>query len=309
MKLKIYVICILMVAVFLAGCCGGVADNNQGTKVPDASGNAAGSYNESTSLEESREIGESTSNKETIESESERISNASENQSGNKLQSGTGNLPDQSSGQSSQGQSGNQTGQNQSAWQGQTTGQYGQSQTGQNQSANQSQPGNQNGQSSSGNQDSNKPTQPQACVHSWDSGTIQYYATCVKNGVKIVRCVKCGEEKQDTIAASGHEVITDFGYPASCMETGLSDGSHCLKCGEILTPQYVLEKTDHNWIAESVWVGGYLTCYCGAVFYDSESYFEHFRQQESAAEHGCVSTSGYQKYIYTCTMCGTTIGN
>ncbi len=42
-----------------------------------------------------------------------------------------------------------------------------------------------------------------------------------------------------------HSVVIDNAIQASCTETGLSEGTHCSDCGEIITAQRVISQTDH----------------------------------------------------------------
>ena len=43
-----------------------------------------------------------------------------------------------------------------------------------------------------------------------------------------------------------HIAIIDEGYAATCTATGLTDGSHCSVCGEIITSQLILAKEKHT---------------------------------------------------------------
>ncbi|MBQ2212470.1 MAG: dockerin type I repeat-containing protein, partial [Ruminococcus sp.] len=37
-----------------------------------------------------------------------------------------------------------------------------------------------------------------------------------------------------------HTIVVDKGYPATCTSTGLTDGSHCETCGEVIKAQEVI---------------------------------------------------------------------
>lgn len=45
-----------------------------------------------------------------------------------------------------------------------------------------------------------------------------------------------------------HEVITEYGYEATCTKKGKTDGTRCTKCNEMIVPQEVLPPTGHSWI-------------------------------------------------------------
>ena len=53
-----------------------------------------------------------------------------------------------------------------------------------------------------------------------------------------------------TISNCNHNVIVDKGYAATCVEKGLTDGSHCSKCGKILSSQVEIpiSTTNHNYV-------------------------------------------------------------
>ena len=46
--------------------------------------------------------------------------------------------------------------------------------------------------------------------------------------------------------AHEHTAVTDEGYAATCTSTGLTNGSHCSVCGEILTAQAPIPATGHT---------------------------------------------------------------
>lgn len=78
-------------------------------------------------------------------------------------------------------------------------------------------------------------------------------ATCEEEGnIEYWRCNACKklfEDKEGTkelkeeeavISAKGHTEAVDEAVPATCTKTGLSEGSHCSVCGEILVEQKVV---------------------------------------------------------------------
>lgn len=44
-----------------------------------------------------------------------------------------------------------------------------------------------------------------------------------------------------------HVPETDPAVPATCAHTGLTEGSHCAACGQILVPQVIIPVLNHNW--------------------------------------------------------------
>lgn len=45
-----------------------------------------------------------------------------------------------------------------------------------------------------------------------------------------------------------HEIVIDQKVDATCTKEGLTEGSHCKTCNQIITPQEKLEALGHNWI-------------------------------------------------------------
>lgn len=50
---------------------------------------------------------------------------------------------------------------------------------------------------------------------------------------------------------SHSNVVTDNAVSATCTKTGLTQGSHCADCGEVLTPQQVISVKEHNFVTKS----------------------------------------------------------
>ncbi len=63
-------------------------------------------------------------------------------------------------------------------------------------------------------------------------------ATCTTNQV----CTICGEE---LVPSLGHTPVTDEAVDPDCINTGLTEGSHCDVCGEVLVAQEVVPALGH----------------------------------------------------------------
>lgn len=69
-------------------------------------------------------------------------------------------------------------------------------------------------------------------------------ATCKENGYEpYVTCERCDYTTYKQIDKIPHTPIADKGYPATNTEYGLTDGSHCLVCGEVIIPQHIILPT------------------------------------------------------------------
>lgn len=70
--------------------------------------------------------------------------------------------------------------------------------------------------------------------------------TCVEDGYSLFTC-ECGVSfKSRIVTKVGHTIVVDEGYPCDCTNDGLSDGSHCSVCGEVIEKQEVIPH-GHDW--------------------------------------------------------------
>ena len=72
------------------------------------------------------------------------------------------------------------------------------------------------------------------------TGTKTYRATVSVDGVSYT------SEKIETLAAHGHTVVTDAAVEATCEKAGLTEGSHCSVCNEVLVAQQEISKAKHT---------------------------------------------------------------
>ena len=70
-------------------------------------------------------------------------------------------------------------------------------------------------------------------------------ATCTEDGQRARSC-SCGESETEVISAKGHTEETVEGTPATCTETGLTEGKKCSVCGENTVKQTTIHKTGHT---------------------------------------------------------------
>ena len=117
------------------------------------------------------------------------------------------------------------------------------------------------------------PIPPGEHSHSYEVKTV--LPTCTKAGYLEYVC-PCGDSyTQPGEDALGHKAVTDPAIPARCDATGLTEGSHCEVCGEVLAVQREIPKTGHSYVAEvvdSTCVSlGYTlhSCQCGDSYRDS----------------------------------------
>lgn len=97
-------------------------------------------------------------------------------------------------------------------------------------------------------------------------------ATCTKEGLAKFTC-ECGAHYEEAIPVIPHTPVTDRGYAPTCTNKGLSDGSHCDVCQQVLTAQEVIEATGHTYEEEfdpaaTCTTDGkkIYTCHCGETY-------------------------------------------
>jgi|GEM_PF-6243717 len=72
-------------------------------------------------------------------------------------------------------------------------------------------------------------------------------ASCTEQGEKKYHCDICNYEYIEYTPALGHNEVTDIGYEATCSSPGLTNGSHCSTCNEVIKPQVEIDMTSHEW--------------------------------------------------------------
>ena len=115
-------------------------------------------------------------------------------------------------------------------------------------------PNNDNGrQPTDENGDNNSPENPTVCQHTFGEWDTVKQATCKEEGKRTRTCNKCSETEEESIQKSEtHTTVIDEAVPATCKNTGLTEGSHCSVCNEVLVAQTVVSKTeDHSPVTDA----------------------------------------------------------
>ena len=145
-----------------------------------------------------------------------------------------------------------------------------------------------------------------------DAITENYIApTCTVDGSydEVVYCSVCAEEMSRIniiIDKLGHNSITDASVSPACTETGLTEGSHCDRCNEILVAQEVIPSLGHSWLDATHEAPS--TCErCGATTGeklpeenlpsdDDQTNDDPSVDDPSEDEHVCEGVSGWKRF-------------
>ena len=78
-------------------------------------------------------------------------------------------------------------------------------------------------------------------------GTAIIAPTCTVAGYTTYTCSACGDSYvADEVAALGHTAVVDTAVAPTCIATGLSEGSHCSVCNEVLVAQEIVDALGHT---------------------------------------------------------------
>lgn len=84
--------------------------------------------------------------------------------------------------------------------------------------------------------------------HTWATDyTVDKAPTCTEEGSQSIHCKKC-EATTDSVVINKlpHTEVTDEAVPATCTETGLTEGTHCSVCGTVIIAQQKTAALGHK---------------------------------------------------------------
>ena len=121
-----------------------------------------------------------------------------------------------------------------------------------------------------------------------------------KLGTQTVKVSALGFTDTVKVTVDQHDVVTDGAVAATCTEDGLTEGSHCASCGEVLTRQQVIPALGHSYTskvtAPTCAEEGYTTYTCSAC---GDSYMDDY-----------INATGEHTYSNerdeACNVCGYT---
>ena len=79
--------------------------------------------------------------------------------------------------------------------------------------------------------------------------------TCTTNGsitytVEFKNSIFKNQTKTEILPASGHTIVVDQGKAATCTEDGITEGSHCSTCQEVIKKQEVISSSGHTIVVD-----------------------------------------------------------
>ena len=153
-----------------------------------------------------------------------------------------------------------------------------------------------------------------ALGHTWDSGKVTKAATCTTDGEKTYTCTTCHKTRIESVPKTGHTEVKDAATPATCENTGKTEGSHCSVCGTVLKKQEILPATGHTWDSGKVTKAAtcttdgektYTCTICHKTRTESIPKTGHTEVKDAATPATCENTGKTEGSH--CSICGTVI--
>ena len=139
-------------------------------------------------------------------------------------------------------------------------------------------------------------------------------ATCTEDGYTTSFCKNCGDEKKETIKATGHQhTEIKNAKQATCTKAGYTGDTYCKDCGEKISSGEVIEKLAHTWDEGNITkeadckekgVMTYTCCKCGATKTEDIPMTEHTWDKGEVTTAPTCTKPGVR--TYTCSVCKAT---
>ncbi|MFR3460168.1 MAG: leucine-rich repeat protein [Anaerobutyricum soehngenii] len=139
-------------------------------------------------------------------------------------------------------------------------------------------------------------------------------ATCTEDGYTTSFCKNCGDEKKETIKATGHQhtEVRDA-KKATCTKAGYTGDTYCKDCGEKISSGEVIAKLAHTWDEGNITkeadcketgVKTYTCHKCGATKTEDIPRTEHTWDEGEVTTAPTCTKPGVR--TYTCSVCKAT---
>ena len=84
-------------------------------------------------------------------------------------------------------------------------------------------------------------------AHKYVELSSDIVSDCLSEGKIIYECSTCKDKFEITLQATGHTVVIDEAVAPTCTETGLTKGSHCSSCNEVISAPAEIPALGHAW--------------------------------------------------------------
>ncbi len=137
-------------------------------------------------------------------------------------------------------------------------------------------------------------------------------AACNAEGEKCFICT-CGSTYREVIEKIPHTPVIDKSMEATCTVNGLTEGSHCSECGEIIKAQEIISRTGHKdtvlkyekaaSCVNAGYTGDIFCTECGQIVKEGEftKQLEHTMGEGIVLKAATETEAGVT--IFTCTVC------
>lgn len=138
--------------------------------------------------------------------------------------------------------------------------------------------------------------------------------TCTSSGYSVYRCRYCGLKYTNKVPATGHKLVKDEAVAPTCTEVGYTQGSHCSKCGKVITAQKEIPASGHKIVIDEAvapscteigYTQGEHCSGCGEIITAQQeipaaghSFTDIVTKEATTSEEGILT--------HTCSVCGYT---
>ena len=88
------------------------------------------------------------------------------------------------------------------------------------------------------------------CNHNYTNPETTKQATCTETGEMTSYCTICGDSKVEVIPLHSQTIVVDEAKDPTCTEDGLTEGSHCSACNEVIIAQESIAALGHDYSEE-----------------------------------------------------------
>lgn len=148
------------------------------------------------------------------------------------------------------------------------------------------------------------------CDHDWGEWEVVKTATCVEEGILKRKCKDCSLYEESVMSKGEHKETKLEAVPATCTNTGLTEGVWCPLCETVFTEQKVVDKLEHDYsivevVEEATCIKDGVNKFTCAVCGDS--YTENFKAKTYSANELYNMALQYVGEIYTFDIEGNAI--